>query len=93
MTTTGWHAPGGPLDTLNKVGLWPNPRDTPNWVRSPRVERGGTGREIYTAGAGFLSDTAVRSLAALSLEGWSVRVTGGSRGLEFKIYRPLTVTP
>jgi len=86
-SSNGWPGHKGPIDSLNKIGLWPNRTEYPTWIRSPHLELDLYGRESYMAGAAFLSDTALRALAALTFEGWNVFIDSTDLGLKFKITR------
>ena len=90
--TQGWPGNKGPIGSLRKVGLWPHADDYPSWMRSPEVVVEPSGREKYTAGASFLSDAAIRALAALTFENWNVKVTPTDRGVRFEITRARKIT-
>ena len=79
----GWPTDRGPLKTLRDAGLLPDGDDSPSWLRHATVESGSS----FHAKAPFMSNVALRHLAALSPEGWDVLVKSAIDGLSIKIKR------
>ena len=82
--TEGWPADHGPLHILCQLGLHNDPNQRPNWLHYPRTETY-AGIETHHATTKFLSNDSLRSLAALTLEGWQVFIDPADRGLRIKV--------
>jgi len=85
----GWPTDSGPLHVLHSIGLLQDLGRRPVWIHWPKTITDSSGAITYRGSAQFLNALGLRSLAALTLEGWLVTVkpTDDTRGLEVIIRR------
>lgn len=83
--TEGWPADEGPLQSLHKVGLLSHPGHRPEWLHYPTTDTDKNGVKTYNAKTRFMSNLAIRSLAALTFEGWDVFVNQTPEGLSIRV--------
>lgn len=86
--TDGWPADRGPLKILHELGLVSDPQRRPIWLHYPKVHTTPSGIPTYTATCKFLTQDGLRSLAALTLEGWDVFVRPTANEIEMKVTKP-----
>jgi hypothetical protein len=70
----GWPMDRGPRHTLSQLGLIRSPDSYLRWVDRAAVSDRHDGTVFYTCRAHFINSSAIRALAALTFEGYLVKV-------------------
>ena len=79
-TDLGWPLHKGPRATLLSAGLIRTPEELLKWARDTDHNLAADGSTRYTAFSGFIALDGIRALAALTFEGYSVRLDTPSPG-------------
>jgi len=81
----GWPSTTGPLLTLQRMGIHPNPKQRPRWLSFPKTQDD-NGFATYKGSCKFMNKEGLRALAALTLEGWDVHLNPTTAGeIDIKI--------
>lgn len=90
-TVAGWPTDSGPLQILHSIGLLGDLGSRPVWVRNPKTITDRRGAVTYRGSTQFLNALSLRSLAALTFEGWAVTVipSDGNSGFLLIIRRAI----